>query len=208
MRNYITTNSENYITCKRYKKLASNMLGDEQVSLIQLQFWAQQCLGLHFSTQFIIAAHITYIFSTSLCASKYSRSVVDCTWVTLCYFRSYLGLSSYFGSVRGHNFRPPIPEYSQITTPNIFHHCETLYAPTPTTTPQPIPESISGIFPNSNSEHTLSMQNSIHHSISSTTPQSNSEPISVTTLIYQLSPYLRLRLADALRDTQESDLEM
>ena len=38
--------------------------------------------------------------------------------------------------VRGHNFRPPILEYSQITSPNIFHHCKTPYIPpTPTMTP-------------------------------------------------------------------------
>ena len=32
-------------------------------------------------------------------------------------------------SVRGHNFWPPIPEYSRITTPNIFRHCKTPYVP-------------------------------------------------------------------------------
>ena len=31
--------------------------------------------------------------------------------------------------VRGHNFRPPSLEYSRITTPNIFRHCETPYVP-------------------------------------------------------------------------------
>ena len=54
--------------------------------------------------------------------------------------------------VRGHNFRPPSPEYSRITTLNIFCHCETPYVPphrrrshnpsseysrTPTPTPSP-----------------------------------------------------------------------
>ena len=67
------------------------------------------------------------------------------------------------------------------------------------------PTLISGKLPNTNSEHTPSMRSSIHSPIPKTTPKSNSEPISVPTLVHQ---YLGLGLVNVLRDTSELDLEI
>src|ERR1700761_2990653 len=67
------------------------------------------------------------------------------------------------------------------------------------------PTFISGKFPNPNSEYTPSMRNSVHSSVPKTTPKSNSEPISVPTLVHQR---LGLGLVNVLRDTSELDLEI
>src|ERR1700761_5607447 len=67
------------------------------------------------------------------------------------------------------------------------------------------PTRISGKLPNPNSEYTPSMRNSVHSSVPKTTPKSNSEPISVSTLVHQ---HLGLGLVNVLRDTLELDLEI
>src|SRR6201996_606313 len=67
------------------------------------------------------------------------------------------------------------------------------------------PTFISEKFPNPNSEYTPSMRNSVHSSIPKKFPKSNSEPISVPTLVHQR---LGLGLVNVLRDTLELDLEV
>ena len=67
------------------------------------------------------------------------------------------------------------------------------------------PTRISGKLLNPNSEYTPSMRNSVHSPVPKTTPKSNSEPISIPTLVHQR---LRLGLVNVLRDTSELDSEV
>ena len=65
-----------------------------------------------------------------------------------------------------------------------------------------------GISPPCNSGHIPSLKHFVCPPTPSTTPQPNSEHISVTTFVCKLSPNPGLRLADALPDTSNLDLEM
>ena len=94
------------------------LLGDEQVSLVQLQFQAQQCMSCTFSTHLSITAYITYnsqspfvLVSTRICRRSYLRLYLGFTQV----FQTFLILSLHLDSC----VYPSYIQIEQSCTPSI-----------------------------------------------------------------------------------------